>query len=206
MARRTVFVVALFFISQNGLAQATLPDAAVIIYQSTLNGFLDAIGPLSGKGKFNVVGIEGAYTWTLKNARIELAQDQARFTADANIKAGALSYSSVASGDVEIKYIQETNRIHVKVLQAIVEVYTKIFGKKIHITNIDAAKIYRPEFEFSGPQPVQPSVVVNLPDSTTKTIYIMPLSQNLKLEPGQILVTSRLVFSDQPPQPNQGPH
>jgi len=84
--------------------------------------------------------------------------------------AGPISYSSGASGNVEVLYHPESNRISVKVLQAIFEVYFKIFGKKIHITDIDAAKFYKPEFEFAGPQPIQASVDVALPDSTKKTI------------------------------------
>lgn len=103
-----------------------------------------------------------------------------------------------------MKYFPETNRIKVRVVQAIFEVYTKILGKKIHIANVDAARFYRPEFEFVGPRPVQPSVLVYLPDGSTKTIYIVPVSQNLRLEPRQIVVTSRLVFSDQPPQAGHG--
>jgi len=80
------------------------------------------------------------------------------------------------------------------------EVYTKIFGKKIHITDVDASKFYRPEFEFAGPTPIQPSVEIALPNGGKKTIYIKPKSQNLKLEPDQIVVSSNLEFADHPIQ------
>jgi len=195
MFKKMLIIFIFFLFYQNVFSQA--PDAVVIVRQSTLNGFLNAVGPISGKDRYNVLGIKGDYTWTLTNARIELMPEKARFIADANIKAGSFSYSSVANGDVEVKYHQETNRISVKVMKAEFEVYTKIFGKKIHITNVDAAWFYKPEFEFAGPEPIQPSVNVNLPDSTSKTIYIKPISQNLKLEQEQIVVTSRLVFSSQ---------
>jgi len=195
MFKRILIIFSIFFFYQNVFSQA--PDAVVIVRQSTLNGFLNAVGPISGKDRYDVLGMKGDYTWTLTNARIELMPDKARFVADANIKAGPFSYGSVAGGDVEVKYHQETNRISVKILKAEFEVYTKIFGKKIHITNIDAARFYKPEFEFAGPEPIQPSVNVNLPDGTSKTIYITPVSQNLKLEQAQIVVASRLVFSSQ---------
>ena len=35
------------------------PDAVVIVRQSTLNGFLDAVGPVSGKAPYDVLGIKG---------------------------------------------------------------------------------------------------------------------------------------------------
>ncbi len=196
MVKKILFICCLTLICRDGFSQ--VPDAIVIINQNTLNGFLNAVGPISGKDQYNVVGVKGNYTWTLKNARIELMPNQARFIADASVNAGPFSYGSVASGDVEVKYNQETNRISVKVLKAEFEVYTKIFGKKIHITNVDAARFYKPEFEFAGPQPVQPSVNVNLPNGTSKTIYIAPVSQNLKVDREQIVVTSLLKFSDQP--------
>jgi len=196
MLKKIIFIFCSVFIYQSGYSQ--VPDATVIVHQNTLNGFLAAVGPISGKDQYNVLGSKGDYTWTLTNARIDLSSDKARFTADANVKTGPLSYGSVATGEVEVKYNQETNRISVKVLKAEFEVYTKIFGRKVHITNIDAAKYYKPEFEFAGPQPVQPSVAVNLPDGTSKTIYIKPVSQNMKIAPEQIIVTSQLKFSDQP--------
>ena len=175
------------------------PDAVVIVRQSTLNGFFDAVGPVSGKAPYNVLGMKGEYTWTVKNARIQLKPNAAGFTADASVKVGPFEYGSVANGDVEIKYHQETNRISVKVLKASFEVYTKIFGKKMHLGDVDISRFYRPEFEFAGPQPVQPSVLVALPGDQSKTVYIAPFNQNLRVEQDQIVVTSNLKFSDQPP-------
>ncbi len=197
---KTTFVVCVacicgFIIS---FAQPKPADAAVIINQSTLNGFLNAIGPISGKDNYNVLGSKGEYTWTLRNARIEFRPDQARFIADASIKVGPFSYGSQAAGDVEVLYHPETNRISIKVLHAIFEVYLKVFGAKIHIANIDAARFYKPEFEFAGPQPIQASVDVALPDGYKKTIFIKPISQNLHIEQDRIAVTSMLAFSDQP--------
>ena len=173
-------------------------DAVVIIRQSTLNGFLDAIGPVSGTDNYNVLGQRGQYRWTLRNARIELHPNQARFIADADVHAGPFSYGSKAAGDVEVLYHPEVNRISIRVLHAVFEVYIKVFGAKIHITNIDAARFYKPEFEFAGPQPIQASVDVALPDGTKKTIFIKPVSQDLHIEEDQITVASRLVFADHP--------
>jgi hypothetical protein len=179
-------------------------DASVVIYQNTLNGFFNAIGPVSGKDQYNVLGQHGDYIWTLRNARIELRPNQARFVADANIHIGPLSYGSEASGNVEVLYHPESNRISVKILQATFEVYFKIFGKKIHITDVDVARYYKPEFEFSGPQPIQASVDVALPDGSKKTIFIKPVAQNLVIEQDRIVVNSKLAFADHPmPEENE---
>jgi hypothetical protein len=193
----SLFILTTLLCFQTGsLAQP--PDASVIVHQNTLNGFFNAIGPISGKDQYNVLGMHGEYTWTLRNARIELRPNQARFIADADIHVGPLSYGSEASGNVEVLFHPESNRISIKVLHATFEVYIKIFGKKIHITDIDAARFYKPEFEFAGPQPMQASVDVALPDGSKKTIFIKPISQNLVIEQERIVVTSKLTFADHP--------
>jgi len=185
-------------LSFQGGSPAQPPDATVVIHQNTLNSFFNAIGPISGKDQYNVLGMHGDYIWTLRNARIELRPNQARFIADAEIHIGPLSYGSEASGNVEVLFHPESNRISVKVLQATFEVYIKIFGQKIHITNIDAARYYKPEFEFSGPQPIQASVDVALPDGSKKTIFIKPVAENLAIEQERIVVSSKLAFADHP--------
>jgi hypothetical protein len=183
-----------------------IPDATVVVHQNTLNGFFNAIGPVSGTEPYNVLGMKGNYEWTLEHARIELRPDQAKFIADAHIKIGPLSYGSVANGDVEVKYHPETNRISIKVLKATFEVYLSIFGKKIHITDIDASRFYRPEFEFAGPQPIQAQVEVALPGDRKKMIFITPYAQYMKIEQERIVVTSQLKFTDQPPAAPQPDH
>ncbi|MDE3058803.1 MAG: hypothetical protein KGJ59_12690 [Bacteroidota bacterium] len=68
----------------------------------------------------------------------------------------------------------------------------------MHIADVDISRYYRPEFEFAGPQPTQPSVTVNLPNGETKTIFITPVNQNLRLEENRIVVSSDLRFTDHP--------
>jgi hypothetical protein len=205
MRSASLFPLILLLLTLSFVSHAQPPDAIVIVRQSTLNGFLTAVGPVNGTAPYDVLGIKGEYTWEVKNAHIDLKPNSAAFSADASVKVGFFSYGSIANGEVEIKYHQETNRISVKVLKASFEVYTKIFGKKIHLGDVDISKFYRPEFEFAGPQPVQPSVLVNLPGDKSKTVYITPYNQNLRVEQEQIVVTSSLQFSDQPPSPPPPP-
>jgi hypothetical protein len=195
---KTILLGCITYLCLSTISVAQPSDASVIIHQNTLNGFLTAVGPINGKDKYDVLGTKGEYTWTLRNARIELHPNQARFIADADVKTGPFSYSSQASGEVEVLYHPESNRISVKVLHATVEVYFKLLGTKIHVADIDAARFYKPEFEFAGPQPIQASVDVALPDSTKKKIYIKPIAQDLHIEQDQIVVTSRLAFADHP--------
>jgi hypothetical protein len=180
-------------------SEVVLPDASVAIQEQTLNKFFGAVGPVSGKGKFDFAGSKSDYTWTVKNPRIKIATDKASFIADASVKVGPFNYKSDAKGAVEVKYDTTDNRISVRVLKADFEVYTKIFKKKIHITTIDVSKFYRPEFEFAGPQPLQESVPIDMPDGSVKTVYISTKDQTLHLEEGRIVVASNLVFSDKPP-------
>ena len=197
MFRKVSVFLSLFLLWGNSYGQS--PDATVIIHQNMLNAFLDAVGPVSGTKDFNFLSVKGKYTWTLSNARIELLPGHARFLADANIKAGPVSYNSPAVGNVEVTYDPRENRIKIRVEHAVFAVYTKILGRKIHIANIDAAEFYHPRFEFAGPRPVDTSVRVKLPDDREKILYIIPVSQGMRIEDRAIVVTSHMVFSDRPP-------
>ncbi len=196
MLKRLYPLLCLLFVWQNGFGQA--PDATVILHQRMLNAFLDAVGPVSGTKNFNLLGVKGRYTWTLSNARIELLPGHARFLADANIKAGPVSYSAPAVGNVEVSYDARDNRIRIRVEHAVFDVYTKVFGRRVNIAKIDAAEFYHPHFEFAGPRPVETTVRVKLPDDRVKILYIEPVSQDMRIEDRQIVVTSRLEFSERP--------
>ena len=65
-------------------------DATVVIHQNTLNSFFSAIGPIAAKIDIMSLGMHGDYIWTLRNARVELRPNQARFIADADIHVGPL--------------------------------------------------------------------------------------------------------------------
>jgi hypothetical protein len=195
---KMICITMIIFICTSTISVGQISDASVVIHKNTLNGFLTAVGPITGKDAYNILGTKGEYTWTLRNARIDLRPNQAQFIADADVKTGPFSYSAQASGDVEVIYHPESNRISIKVLHAIFEVYFKILGTKIHIVDIDAAKFYKPKFEFAGPQPIQADVDVALPDGSKKTIFIKPVNQNLQIEQDQIVVTSNLLFADHP--------
>ena len=127
-------------------------DAEVILRESMLNGFLDAVGPISRTEKFNVKGISGEYTWTVKNPRMEISTDKVRFKADATINVMKAKYDTSAYGDVEVKYDPVTNKISVKVLRVMVQIYFKVMGKRIDITEIDISQFYKMQFEFAGPK------------------------------------------------------
>lgn len=173
------------------------PDAVVIIHEKTLNSFLKAIGEITGKAPFKVLFIDGEYTWSLNNARIDINPNNARFIADAKVSIGKMfSYSSVAEGNVDVKYDNVANKIHVKIQEAIFEVYLSVLGNKIHITDIDAAKYYKPEFAFAGPQPMQTEISIALPDLRNKKINVKITGQNLYIEKNQIKVTSILKFEE----------
>jgi hypothetical protein len=174
-------------------------DVSVVINERALNRFIAVVGPVSGKDSFNVSGVKGDYNWKVKNPRIEIEQGRALFVADATVKIGPMSYDSPAKGTVDVNYDAEENRISVKVRKATFEVYTKLFGKKITIENVDISRYYRPEFQFAGPQPIEGSIPVELADGTKKTMYIGTKDRTLRLEGGKITVTSNLVFSFEQP-------
>jgi hypothetical protein len=169
-------------------------DASVVLKDSLLDDFLAAVGPISKTEKFTVAGFSGEYTWTVKNPKIEIETDKARFKADASINVKSFKYDTSAAGEVQVIYNDTNNKISVKILKAAIKIYINAFGKRIDITEVDISKFYKMQFEFAGPKPLQTSVDITLPDGSKKTIMVTAQSK-MALEPHQIVVGSELTFT-----------
>jgi hypothetical protein len=188
---KNVFILVLLFI----FAGSVWPemDASVILRETLLDDFLTAVGPISKTEKFSLVGVSGEYTWTVKNPKIEISTDKARFQADASINVKGFKYDTTAVGEVEVKYNETNNKISVKILKAAIQIYIKVFGKQVNITEVDISKFYKMQFEFAGPKPLQTSVDITMPDGSKKTIMVTAQAK-MALEPHQIVVGSELTF------------
>lgn len=173
------------------VSAASAQDAQMILHESTFNKFLKAVGQISGGGKFKKAFIKTDYTWKIKNARIDLEPNNATFHADADIKAKGITFTEKVTGSVDVKYNPVSNVISVKVREAKFDI--KIIGVKV--ATIDLAKYYKPKFEFAGPQPLQKSVLVDLPDGKKKKINVATQSQNFKIVKDRIVVVSYLKFT-----------
>ena len=180
-----VLTIAVFSV-QFGLAQ----DAQVALHETMFNKFLDAVGQISGSGKFKKAFIKTDYTWKIRNARIDFEMDNATFYADADIKAKGIKFTEKVKGSVDVNYDLSRNVISVKVREAKFDV--KIFGTKV--ATIDLAKYYKPKFEFAGPQPIQKTIMVDLPDGGKRRINVTTSNQNFKIIKDKVVVVSTLIF------------
>ncbi len=187
-----------FFFLLNGFSYADFsePDASIVISQNTLNKFLNVIGEVKKSDKFDISGIKGEYTWIVKNPRVILSKDRARFQADVTVslKMPPLSYSTPAYGEVSIKYDHENNKINIKVEKVAFEVAFNILGRKIVVGEVDLSKIYQIAFTFPGPKPFESFTEVSMPDGSKKKIKIdtIPI---LMLDEGKIIVGTQVNYT-----------
>lgn len=195
-----LFLVGVFLISTVTVAQAggPQPDLSVVIYEQNLNKLLGAVGPISGKGPYNIGISSGEFNWEVRNPRIEIQNGQARFVADTKVNAGFFNYSPQTKGNVDIQYDAKRNKIKVKVTRAEFEVYLEFFGSRTHITDVDITPFYKQEFEFDGIELAQTKFDVQIAENKTKTIYLSTNTPTLSLEKGKIVLSTQVVFSDQP--------
>ncbi len=188
----TIFILtfmSVFSFSQNEA------DASIVISQDTLNKFLSAIGEIKRTENFNVAGIKSDYTWIVRNPRIILDDSKARFEADVSvsIKFPSVSYTTRAYGEVLVKYLENENKIYIKVDKVAFEVAFSILGKKVRVGEIDISKIYQIAFTFPGPKPFESMVSVNMPDGSIKMIKIETIPV-LMIEKGKIVVGSQINY------------
>lgn len=190
------FVVFFVFLNVLSYADYSEPDASIIISQNTLNKFLDVIGEVKKTDKFNISGVRGEYTWIVRNPRIILSKDKARFQADVTVslKMPPLSYSTPAYGEVSVKYDHGNNKINIKVEKVAFEVAFNILGRKIVVGEVDLSKIYQIAFTFPGPKPFESFTEVNMPDGSKKKIKIDTIPV-LMLDEGKIVVGTQLNYT-----------
>jgi hypothetical protein len=174
-------------------------DLQVTIHEEMLNNMMTALGEIRGNGEYSLLLIPAHYTWTLTNAHFQLLPGKADFVSDVKVETGPFSYTSAVTGNVDISYDPKTNLIHVKIVKAIFEVYTKMFGNKVHIKNIDLAEYFKDPFTFEGPMSLKTDMDFTMPDGKKKTLYCKPSCCELKVVKQCILVAVEVTFTSSPP-------
>jgi hypothetical protein len=172
--------------------QASVPkDIKIVINESMVNKVLTAIGPVSGKGESSKI----KYKWKVKEPVIRFEEGRAKFYAKAKIKAKGLNYDSKVKGHCDVSYNSEKNKIKIKVKSAKFKLEFKVFGQKISLGSIDVAKFYSPEFKFDGPEPINQTISIDLPDGK-KDFQLISGEPEMFIKPGVIEVASTVVIKE----------
>ena len=174
-------------------------DLKVILHEEMINKSLVALGNITGKEPYKVLFVEDTFTWTLINPKIYLHPGKAEFITDVNVIAGPFSYSTNCVGDVVIWYDRTKNLINVRITRAIVGIYTKLFGTKYHIKDIDLASSFEEPFVFEGPAATTSEMPMTMPDGTTKTMLMTTTSCDLIVMEDQLMVPCEVEFKEKPP-------
>jgi len=176
-------------------------DFTVSLHEETVNKVLTAIGDISGSNTYEIMFISAPYKWTIKNPKINIRPDSSDFTCDALVNAGPISYKTKVVGHVKITYDNITNLINIKISRAIFELYTMVFGKKVHIKDIHLEDYFKDPFVFEGPRSMSTEMTVSLPDSASKKIYVQPTECIMELKWKEICTACEVAASDKPFKP-----
>lgn len=183
-------------------------DMRVVIHEEMLNKMLAALGTISGKEPYSALLMKDTCYWTLINPKIRLHPGKADFETNVNVKAGPFNYTTPVKGNVAVTYDRVKNVINVKIETAIMELYTKILGKKIHIKDIDLADQFDEPFTFDGPTATESEMEFPMPDGTTKVLVMRTTDCDLRVEEKMIVVPCEMEFLPRPvikPQPAPKP-
>lgn len=173
-------------------------DMRVVIHEEMLNKMLAALGTISGKEPYSALLMKDTCYWTLINPKIRLHPGKADFETNVNVKAGPFNYTTPVKGNVAVTYDRVKNVINVKIETAIMELYTKILGKKIHIKDIDLADQFDEPFTFDGPTATESEMEFPMPDGTTKVLLMRTTDCDLKVEEKMIVVPCEMEFLPKP--------
>ncbi|MCW3078545.1 MAG: hypothetical protein JWO32_3154, partial [Bacteroidetes bacterium] len=188
-----------FFLSSSSQVKKTLiNDFSVILHEETINKVLAAIGEIKGTNSYEVMFVTAQYHWLIKNPKINIRPDSSDFTCDALVTAGPISYKTKVIGHVKITYDNENNQIKIKIARAIFELYTMVFNKKVHITDIHLEDYFKEPFVFEGPRSMKTEMEFMLPDSTLKKIYVQPTECVMELKWKEICTACEIAAGDKP--------
>jgi hypothetical protein len=200
MKARVYIVIGFLIISTNQFMSQnkTLNDFAVIIHETTINKILEAVGPVNGSKDYSIFLMKGKYHWKAENLRIRIRPDSSQFICDTKVEVGPFTYKTKVHGDVKISYNKTTNQIQVKISRAIFELYTSMFGKKVHIKDIDLADYFKDPFSFEGPQSMGTDLDFMMPDGKMKKIYMQPIECELQIRWKEIIANFEIEACDVP--------
>lgn len=173
-------------------------DFVFSLHEETVNKVLAAVGDINGTNDYEVMLIKGKYHWTIQNPKINIRPDSSQFNCDALVKTGPFDYKTQVVGDVKITYDNDKNLIYIKISRAIFELYTMLFGKKIHIKDIHLEEYFKEPFAFEGPKTMATDMEFTMPDSTKKKIYILPSDCRMQLKMKEICTSCEIIASDKP--------
>lgn len=202
--QKLVYLLYFSIISLSTYAQALAPvlnDFAVSLHEESINKVFIALGDIKGSNDYEVMLIKGKYHWTIKNPRINLKPDSSDFTCDAVVDVGPFNYKTQVVGNVKIAYDNSKNQISLQISRAIFELYTMLFGKKIHIKDIHLEDHFKDPFLFEGPKTLATDMEFTMPDSTKKKIFIQPTDCAMKVKLKEICTACEVVASDKPFKP-----
>lgn len=175
-------------------------DIQVVLHEELINKMLKAVGDISDTANYKVLFYTGSYRWTVINPRIELkASGKAQYKCDVKVEAGFIHYQNEVVGDADVSYDKEKNLINIKILHGIFEIYTRILGAKMHITDIDLAQYYSEPLTFEGPMTLTTSMEFTMPDGTKKLMEAVPVDCQLLVEEHKVIVNCQVEFSCKDP-------
>ncbi len=176
----------------------TFNDFSFILNEKAVNKIFSVIGEISGKNNYEVLLVNGEYTWIISNPKINLLPDSSDFTCDARVAVGPFSYKSKVIGNVKIGYDNKLNEISIKITRAIFELYTMVLGNKLHIKDIHLEDYFKDPFVFEGPKSFATDMQFTMPDSTLKKIYVQPTECIMRVIKQCIITSCEIAASDKP--------
>lgn len=195
------FLGAITFKISGQTKKGIINDFSVVLHEEAINKIISAIGDIKGTNDYEVLLVKGKYHWTIQNPKINIRPDSSDFTCDALVNVGPFDYKTQVVGNVKITYNDEKNLIFIKISRAIFELYTIVFGKKIHIKDIHLEDYFKEPFAFEGPKTMATDMEFMMPDSTMKKIYVQPTSCKMELKWKEICTACEIIAADKPFKP-----
>jgi hypothetical protein len=187
----------LLLVSLTGFSQK-YNDFAVSLHEEAVNKVFIAMGEITGTNDYEVMLIKGKYHWKVVNPKIHLKPDSSDFTCNAFVNVGPFDYQTEVVGHVKVFFDNAKNEIAIRITRAIFELYTVVFGNKVHIKDIHLEEYFKDPFVFEGPKTLATEMEFMTPDSVIKKIYVQPTDCEMRVKPKEICTYCEIIAADKP--------
>lgn len=194
----TRYLVSFFLLASLKFFAQKYNDFAVSLHEEAINKVFVAMGDITGTNDYEVMLIKGKYHWKVLNPRINLKPDSSDFTCDAKVEVGPFDYKTQVVGNVKVFYDNSKNEISIRITRAIFELYTVVFGNKVHIKDIHLEDYFKDPFIFEGPKTLATEMEFMTPDSVKKKVYVQPTDCEMRVRAKEICTYCEIIAADKP--------
>lgn len=158
-------------------------DIKVTIGEDTINSFVNAMGPVNGRGQINLEIIKVPYTYLVENSKIKLKEEKVIFEGDISLNLKGTVTKGKLTGNGNIRYNKEKRVLELSFDNIALE----------GLEDLNLGDVYKPYFEI--PFTYFENETIKVKNGNEEIELLLNIKdENLEVSEGYITVSGNIGF------------